>query len=85
MIIKESEMNTVSQKLRKWLIKKGATPAEWSIYAAAREFTAPFQNGDLLRVYGTSKTNIRQHLARMIAKGLIIRHSYRTYLPAQPN
>lgn len=74
----------LTKKTKNWLTKKKATPAEWRIYNIVWGFDQPFQNGFLLKHYKTSKTNIRQHLTRMIDKGLIVRHSYRTYLPAKP-
>lgn len=67
-----------------WLKKKKATSAEWDIYHLSIKFKRPFKNGDILRLYGTSKTNIRQHLCRMIAKGIIVRYAYQAYVPAVP-
>lgn len=75
-------MNT--RKVKAFLLKKNATPTEWDLYHHSLWFKEPFKNGDLLARYKTSRHNIRQHLSRMVDKGLIVRHSYHTYIAAKP-
>ena len=68
----------------KWLLDIGATAAEWEIFQLAKKFKRPFKNGDILNSYGTSRTNVRQHLERMMKKGLIVRCGYHTYIASKP-
>lgn len=70
-------------ELRKWLQVKKATPTEVTIYFYARQVCRGnkpvFQNGDILKLHGTSRTNIRQNLVRMIKKGMLKKVSYQGY------
>ena len=79
----------MTPKLQNWLIKKNATPTEMKIYRFAlvccRGNRFFFQNGDILKLHGTSRTNIRQNLSRMIAKGLLKKIAYHRYVPLKPS
>lgn len=71
-------------ELKNWLLKKKATPTEVKIFLHALKATRGnavcFRNSDISAVHGTTRQNIRQNLARMVAKGLIKKHSYSTYI-----
>lgn len=77
-------MKEVTQKL----IKKRATPTEMKIYAIALHLTKKngfFENHDMREAYAppggeaSGRTNIRQHLTRMMEKGLIKKLAYHRY------
>lgn len=77
-----------NKKLKNWLMQKNATSTEAKIYDIAlrveKKKQFPFSNGDILAILGTSRTNVRQHIQRMISKGLLERYSYHTYSVVTP-
>lgn len=75
--------------LKNWLREKKATVTEARIFLFAvrvcRGNKACFMNGDILKLHGSSRTNIRQYLTRMIEKGLIKKNTFHTYIPVLPD
>lgn len=42
----------------------------------------PLRNHDIASIHETHRTNIRVHLANMVKKGIIKKHSHKFYIPA---
>lgn len=63
----------------------GATPTEVKIYKIAldlfKKTKKPFMNHHIATIHKTHRTNIRQHLASMVKKGLVSRWSHQLYVP----
>lgn len=80
-------MQKKQSKQTDFLIKLGATPTEIEIFSIINSIynkkSLPLSNGDIVAVYGTHRTNIRNHLSNMIRKGIVKRHRHRFYIPSK--